>query len=52
MNMIKDRIGRHEVPSPINHNYYNLRKKTKKTKHVHLLEKISSVKALFCGVSG
>ena len=31
MNTIKDRIGRHEVLLPINHNYYNLRKKKGKT---------------------
>ena len=47
MNMIKDRIGRHEVLLPIN--YIHLRKKQI---HVHLLEKISSAERLFCRVSG
>ena len=49
MNMIKNRIGRHEVPLPINHNHYNLRKKQV---HVHLFEKISTVEILFCKLSG
>ena len=47
MNMIKDRIGRHEVLLPIN--YIHLRKKQI---HVHLLEKISLAETLFCRVSG
>ena len=47
MNMIKDRIGRHEVLLPIN--YIHLRKKQI---HVHLLEKTSLVERLFCRVSG
>ena len=47
MNMIKDRIGRHEVLLPIN--YIHLRKKQI---HVHLLEKISLAERLFCRVSG
>ena len=47
MNMIKDRIGRHEVLLPIN--YIHLRKKQI---HVHLLEKIYLAETLFCRVSG
>ena len=43
MNMIKDRIGRHEVLLQIN--YIHLRKKQI---HVHLLEKISLAETLFC----
>ena len=47
MNMIKDRIGRHEVLLPIHYIYLR-----KKQIHVHLLEKISLAERLFCRVSG
>ena len=38
MNTIKDRIGQHEVLLPINHNYYNLRKK--KEIHIYLRHEV------------
>ena len=41
--------GWHKVPLPIDHNHYNLRSKWIQE---HLIEKISSVETLFCGVSG
>ena len=49
MSIIEDRIGWRKVPLPIDHNHYNLRRKQI---HLHLLEKISSVEALFSEVGG
>ena len=46
MSIIKDRIGRHEVPLPMYHNHYNLRRKQI---HVHLLEKIAMSHMMVCG---